>query len=52
MTGATPDDLKPQLHQFRDLARQLAADEDLARFAESVRKIAPKASTPPPADDA
>ena len=33
---------KPQLDKFRDLARELGADEDEARFEETVRKIAPK----------
>ena len=33
---------KPQLDKFRDLARELEADEDEARFEETVRKIAPK----------
>ena len=33
---------KPQLDKFRDLARELKADEDPAHFEETVRKIAPK----------
>ena len=33
---------KPQLDKFRDLARELEADEDPAHFEETVRKIAPK----------
>lgn len=33
---------KPQLDKFKDLARDLEADEDEARFEETVRKIAPK----------
>jgi hypothetical protein len=33
---------KPQLDKFKDLARELEADEDEARFEETVRKIAPK----------
>ncbi|WP_293680062.1 hypothetical protein [uncultured Phenylobacterium sp.] len=33
---------KPQLDKFRDLARELEADEDPKHFAETVRKIAPK----------
>lgn len=31
---------KPQLDKFRDLARELEADEDPAQFEETVRKIA------------
>lgn len=41
---------KPQLDKFRDLARQVEADEDETRFEETVRKIAPKA--PPAPEDA
>lgn len=33
---------KPQLDKFKELARELEADEDEARFEETVRKIAPK----------
>lgn len=37
-------DPKPQADKFRDLARQLEADEDEARFEDAVKKIvqAPK----------
>lgn len=31
-----------QIDKFRDLARELEADEDEERFEEAVRKIAPK----------
>jgi hypothetical protein len=31
---------KPQLDKFRDLARELEADEDEAAFEERVRKVA------------
>lgn len=42
------DPPKPsQLDKFRDLARDLGADEDEARFEETVRKIAPKAPDAP-----
>lgn len=43
----SPD--KPQVDKFRDLAGELEADEDEARFEETVRKVAkaPK----PEADD-
>jgi len=36
-----------QLDKFRDLARELEADEDEARFEETVKKVvqAPKAET-------
>ena len=40
------EDPKPQLDKFRDLARELEADEDPARFEETVRKIAPKDRKP------
>lgn len=33
---------KPQADKFRDLARQLEADEDEAAFEETVRKVATK----------
>lgn len=36
------EDPKPQIDKFRDLARELEADEDEERFEEAVRKIAPK----------
>lgn len=36
---------KPQLDKFKDLARQLEADEDPAHFEETLKKIATK--TPP-----
>jgi hypothetical protein len=32
-----------QIDKFRDLARELEADEDEGRFEEAVRQIAPKA---------
>lgn len=31
---------KPQADKFRDMARQLEADEDEARFEEAARKVA------------
>lgn len=33
---------KPQVDKFKELARELEADEDPARFEETVRKIAPR----------
>jgi len=38
---------KPQVDKFRDLARELEADEDEARFEETVKKVAkaPKPQT-------
>lgn len=42
---ADPDP-RPQADKFRDLARELEADEDEERFEEQVRRIAPK--EPPP----
>lgn len=36
------EDPKPQIEKFRDLAGELEAAEDEARFEETVRKIAPK----------
>jgi len=38
----TTQDPQAQADKFRDLARELEADEDEARFEETVRKIAPK----------
>lgn len=38
-------DPKPQVDKFRDLARELEADEDEARFEETVKKLA---KAPPP----
>jgi len=44
---------KPQADKFRDLARELEADEDEGRFEEAVKRIAPKVPpterTPPDA---
>lgn len=37
-------DPKPQADKFRDLARELEADEDESHFEETVRKIAPKSA--------
>jgi hypothetical protein len=42
---------KPQIDKFRDLARELEADEDEEHFEETVRKIAEK-KPPPDADPA
>lgn len=39
---AEPKNDKSQSDKFRDLARELKADEDPAHFEETVRKIAPK----------
>lgn len=33
------DDAKPQADKFRDLARELEADEDEGRFEERLRRI-------------
>lgn len=41
---------QPQIDKFRDLARELEADEDERHFEDAVRKIAPKAP-PKPKDD-
>lgn len=38
---SSSEEPKPQIDKFRDLARELEADEDEARFEETVRKIAP-----------
>lgn len=40
MPGPKSD--KPQFDKFRDLARDLEADEDEAAFEEQVRKVAKK----------
>jgi hypothetical protein len=42
------NDPKPQIDKFRDLARELEADEDEERFEETVRQIAPKTPPEPP----
>lgn len=41
-----PDDPKPQADKFRDLARELEADEDPQHFEETVRKIAKAPASP------
>lgn len=41
---------KPQVEKFRDLARELEADEDEARFEATVKKVA-KAPKPEAAGD-
>lgn len=40
---------KSQPDKFKELARELEADEDEARFEETVKRIAPK--LPEPKDD-
>ena len=40
-----PDEPKPQPDKFRDLARELEADEDETAFEETLKRIATK--TPP-----
>lgn len=47
MSFSMSEDPKPQLDKFRELARELEADEDADRFEETVRKIAPKAKDEP-----
>lgn len=48
---AEPKD-KPQLDKFRDLARELEADEDEAAFEEKVKRVAHKSPPPePPRND-
>lgn len=46
---------KPQVDKFRDLARQLEADEDEARFEDRVRQIVgsggPAEAEPPKPQD-
>ncbi len=46
MRSSAPSE-QPQADKFRDLARELEADEDEARFEEAVKKIvqAPKPET-------
>lgn len=46
-----PPDPKPQLDKFKDLARELKADENAKHFEQTVRKIAkaPKAKDEPKA---
>lgn len=43
-----PRDDKPQVDKFKDLARELEADEDEERFEEQVRRIAKKPADPSP----
>lgn len=45
------EDTRPQRQKFEDLARELEADEDEARFEEALRKIAPKAPKPTAGDE-
>jgi len=45
------DDQKSQLDRFKELARELEADEDEERFEETVRKIAPKPEAVPKPKD-
>lgn len=40
-----------QLDKFKDLARELEADEDEARFEERLRQIAKNPPQPKPSDD-
>lgn len=40
---ANAPDARSQVDKFRDLARELEADEDADHFEETVRKIAPRA---------
>jgi hypothetical protein len=42
--GSMPDTPKPQADKFRDLARDLEADEDEAAFDEKLKRIV---KTPP-----
>lgn len=44
----TSDDPKPQLDKFKDLARELEADEDEGRFEETVKRIANRDSPTTP----
>lgn len=47
-----PDEPKPQADKFRDLARELEADEDPQHFEDTVRRIAKTPPAPEPkADD-
>lgn len=48
---ADPKD-KPQPDKFRDLARELEADEDEAAFEDAVKRIAPKSLRPPKGPEA
>ncbi len=44
-------DAKAQVDKFRDIARELEADEDEAQFEDQVRRIAPKGTVPASEDD-
>lgn len=39
---------KPQLDKFKELARELEADEDETKFEETVKKVATSAPAKPP----
>jgi len=41
-----PEKEKPQLDKFKDLARELEADEDEARWDERLKKVAKAKPTP------
>lgn len=48
------DEPKPQADKFRDLAKELGADDDEARFEDQVRRIAkasPKVDSDKPKPD-
>ena len=47
----TPDPPKPQADKFRDLARELEADEDEAAFEDQVRRIAKRRTDEKPAKE-
>lgn len=51
MNNNKPTDEKSQPDKFRDLARELEADEDEARFEEAVRKIAKTRPVSPSASE-
>lgn len=49
MTKQPQPDPRPQADKFRELARQIGADEDEKRFEEAVKKVAK--AKPKPKDD-
>ena len=46
------EEARPQVEKFKELARELEADESEERFEDQVRRIAKKPSLAPPSDEA
>jgi hypothetical protein len=48
---ADPQDPRPQLDKFKDLARELECDDDEAAFDERLKKLATGPAVPKPKDE-